>query len=346
MVASPRGYGWAREHPIPTFVHLAGRSSDLGIRPPDHLNMPMSARYPKLPGLTHEVCAESLPDRRSAFTISEAALSRLLAPTTGARGTSGASLVDELSYIARDRLSTADIMALRDQLTSVLEEHSGRVATAATAVRASRHYEATMKAGKPISIRDVTIAFPQWPPQVQANFLKSVLKQGKLPYTDDNVAPAAMAIPDGSRLPEDSPTPLFAVTTTDASVGGFPGLQGSMLQPLGQALPALRPRAIVPSPMPGGNAPPIAPPNTGSGALSARETARERSQAPSRQSQQLYDTGSRAAGTPRLAAMGSSIEIVEAPGPAGTHAPASSPNVMEEEESPSSGRPRRRHVSG
>lgn len=317
----------------------------------------MSARYPKLPGLTHEVLPESLPDRRSAFTISEAALTRLLAPTSGARHSSGSSLVDELAYIARGRLSTADIMQLRDQLTSVLEEHSGRVATAATAVRASRHYEATLKAGKPISVRDVTIAFPQWPPQVQAHFFKSVLKQGKLPFTDDSVAPAAVAVPDGSRLPE-QPTPLFSGTTMDAGAdagrAAFPGLQGSMLQPLGLALPALRPRAIVPGApvaLPSSHAPPNAPPNssgnTGSGALSARETARERQTASRSSSSQHQEAGSRGAvtpRTPRLAAMGSSIELVEAP-PAGTYAPASSPSVMESEEAPSAGRNARRNTT-
>ena len=89
MVASPRSYGIPSvgTSPIPNFIALAGGSA------PDHLNLPLHERYPKFPGLTHEVLPDSLPDRRNAFTISEAALTRLVAPTSSkSRGaSSGAS---------------------------------------------------------------------------------------------------------------------------------------------------------------------------------------------------------------------------------------------------------------
>ena len=131
-------------------------------------------------------------------------------------------------YLTSSNYATADFM---------LEEQSGMVATAATAVQVSRQYEAALRHGKPISIRNVTHALPRWPPQVQANFVKSLMQMGRLPYEDDSVQPAAAAIPDGSRLPE----PGVAYPPPDAPPPQFAGLQGNaVLQPLGLALPALR----------------------------------------------------------------------------------------------------------
>ena len=239
---TPRGYVWAKEHPIPSFASLHIQ------RAPDHVNVPRTsqARYPLhggLPGLTADV-EESLPDRRTAFTISEAALTRLMAPPAGSdRSSSSAALLQELTDIARSRLGMADIMELRDRLTTVLEEQSGKVASAATALHVSRQYEAALRAGKPVSVRGVTHAFPRWPPQVQSSFFKSVLQLGKLPYDDDCVVPAAPTVPDGSRLPD------YGSAAFHAGGGGaaghapaqFVGLQGNTaLQPLGLALPALR----------------------------------------------------------------------------------------------------------
>ena len=178
--------------PPPSFVQLHV------ARAPDHLNLPRSERYPLhggLPGLTADL-QDNLPDRRSAMTISEAALTRLMAPSAGgsARSSANTALIAELAGIAKNRLPYADIMELRDQLTSVLEENSGQVASAATAVHVSRQYQSALRQGKPISIRNVTHAFPRWPPQVQAHFMKSVLQLGKLPYDDDSVLPAAAGL--------------------------------------------------------------------------------------------------------------------------------------------------------
>ena len=98
-------------------------------------------------------------------------------------------LVDELAHLARTRLSSADVLQLRDQLTSILESHTGAPAAVVTAVRASRGFEAKLRSSKPVSVRDVCLAFPTWPFSVQANFMKQLLRLGHLPYLDEPGAP-------------------------------------------------------------------------------------------------------------------------------------------------------------
>ena len=102
---------------------------------PDAMNQPLSARVDRLPN----TAVNNMPAMRPAFTISDAALSRLLAPPEGrSTGTSSNQpLVDELAQIARTRLSAADVLKLRDQLTAILETASGAPAAAVTAVRLS-----------------------------------------------------------------------------------------------------------------------------------------------------------------------------------------------------------------
>ena len=120
------------------------------------------------------------------FHMSDAALQRLMAPSGKSRGTSSnLPLVDELAHLARTRLSSADVLQLRDQLTSILESHTGAPAAVVTAVRASRGFEAKLRSSKPVSVRDVCLAFPTWPFSVQANFMKQILRLGHLPYLDE-----------------------------------------------------------------------------------------------------------------------------------------------------------------
>ena len=45
--------------------------------------------------------------------------------------------------------------------------------------------------------REVCLAFPMWPSQVQANFMKSVFRLGKLPFTADDVAGPPLPAPQG-----------------------------------------------------------------------------------------------------------------------------------------------------
>ena len=90
--------------------------------------------------------------------------------STSRSTSSNQPLVDELTQIARTRLSSADVLRLRDQLTSILESHSGAPASAVTAVRASRGFEAQLKQQKPVSVREMCVALPMWPFQVQAHF--------------------------------------------------------------------------------------------------------------------------------------------------------------------------------
>lgn len=273
--ASPRGEGgdeWAARHKIPSFVTLNADG-------PDSLNMPLSQRYQPLPR------AGALPAKlpeRSDFKFSEAALSRLLAPTAKSVGGPSSSLpvVEELTAVARARLSSADVLLLRDRLTQILEEHSGAGATAVQAARVARQYEASLRANRPISVRELCLAFPQWPSAVQGNFMQSIFRMGQLPFTEhmgSGVPQPVSARGDigGSGIPPLAPFTPLASTLTPSHLGGaFDGVQGSMLQPLGLALPALRPKpttATVRTP---------GPPSAGSGALSARERTKTRSPPP------------------------------------------------------------------
>ena len=345
---TPRGEEWARHHQVPDFTSLHIK------RAPDHLNGPRSERYPLhggLPGLTHDLSV-MLPDRRSSFMISEAAIQRLMAPAhvKSSRSSSSNALVQELADIAKDRLAYLTSSNLRDRLTSVLEEQSGMVATAATAVQVSRQYEAALRHGKPISIRNVTHALPRWPPQVQANFVKSLMQMGRLPYEDDSVQPAAAAIPDGSRLPE----PGVAYPPPDAPPPQFAGLQGNaVLQPLGLALPALRtPRTRENLVGRGGG---YGAGQEYDGGL-APHSAREQRPPPPTAGAAPHTSSSvpgpvvhsvpkpRSARTPRLAAMGSTINMVEPPPnqrqprspKAGVHAVGTRPNSSSRPNAPAS----------
>lgn len=173
-----------------------------------------------------------------SFTISDAALSRLITPTAKSRSTSSNQpLVDELTQIARTRLSSADVLRLRDQLTSILESHSGAPASAVTAVRASRGFEAQLKAQKPVSVRDVCLAFPMWPFAVQAQFFKQLCRLGKLAFTADDEEAGANRPP--LPVPDDK-APSVDASALGSEFAGLQGVRSSMLQPLGLALPALR----------------------------------------------------------------------------------------------------------
>ena len=163
-------------------------------------------------------------------------------------------LVDDLTQIARSQLSTAEVARLRDNLTKLLEAASGSAATAAAAVRASRSYEAQLKASKRgpttaaptstpsrlVSVRDLCESFCGWPPQVQRHFFRSVLSLGGFAHCmwDDEYAP-----PD---------SPLAARRPGTAAVD--PMVMGERLQPLGMTFPV--------SAAPVAPVPPAVPPST------------------------------------------------------------------------------------
>lgn len=221
-----------KEFAPPSFVSLTKPVE--GKSYPDALNPPLSARDNRLPP-SHLAGA---PAMRSGFTISDAALSRLLAPTNGHKSkASSSAVVDELAHVARTRLSTADVLLLRDKLTSILEQQSGAPAAAVTAVRVSRGFEAQLKAKKPISVKEVCRAFPMWPFPVQANWLKAVLRLGCLPFFADD-EPASVPLPKPP--PGDFSSGAGLHEFGDVPPDDFAGLEGTMLQPLGLALPALR----------------------------------------------------------------------------------------------------------
>ena len=223
-----------------------------------------------------------LPRAPRSFTISDAALQRLLAPSGKSRGSSNQPLVDELAHIARERLSAADVLRLRDQLTAILEVHSGAPAAAVTAVRASRCFEAQLKAQKPVSVRDLCLALPMWPFAVQSHFLRQLLRLANLPFLAEPPAPGGMPLP----APDGKPPPPFGSAAAAASAPShevFDGLEGSMLRPLGLALPALRNHGakrgdLPPPPAPpvsrGGDGPPTSPRRRGSTSTSTCEKAR------------------------------------------------------------------------
>lgn len=187
----------------------------------------------------HDRCALS---RVCSFTISDAALSRLLAPSGGkGRGSSSNQpLVDELTHIARTRLSSADVLQLRDQLTSILEGHSGAPGAAVTAVRASRGFEAQLKAEKPVSVREFCLAFPMWPFAVQAHFFKQLLRLARLPFTPDDEDTDRPPLPAPGGQGGQAPTPISDPSSLGRDFAGLQGIRSTMLQPIGLALPALR----------------------------------------------------------------------------------------------------------
>jgi hypothetical protein len=219
--------------PIPSFVTLAADG-------PSSLNDPLASRERR----------RRIPTRgtqhspRVDFQLSEAALKRL----SEADGLHKRPLVEELAHVARNRLSVADIILLRDRLTEQLEGQSGMSGTNVTAVRASRSFESSLARGRPLPVREVCLAFPQWPSSVQCHFMKQVLKRGQLPYAwDDEVSlgcPRPTATQDSSEQPQPLPPPPSSSGHQPALQDGvhrdFEGLHGSMLQPLGLALPALR----------------------------------------------------------------------------------------------------------
>jgi hypothetical protein len=271
----------------PSFVSLHPGSLD-------GLNPPLSARTTalRMPPTVVRAAAAS----RSGFAMSDAALSRLIAPSaSSARGASNAAVVDELAHVARTRLSTSDVILLRDKLTSILEASAGGSAAAITAVRTSRTFEAQLKQQKPVSVRDLCLAFPTWPSPVQCHFIKQIFRLGALPFVADDVHGAVpLPAPDCATPASTAAEPRVRRASGEAGEGaeqaldgGFDGLQGSMLMPLGLALPALR----VPTKRNGPPAPP--PPRSADTPAHAPDAA----PAPSRQSRQSQR------GSPRLAVM-------------------------------------------
>ena len=94
-------------------------------------------------------------------------------------------------------------------------------------------------------------------------------------------------------------TPLTSALTPSHLGGAFDGVQGSMLQPLGLALPALRPKPRV------GTARTPGPPSAGSGALSARERTTTRSPPPG--TGITAPAAAQVRPAPKLAAMGAGL---------------------------------------